>query len=150
MKPKYHPNANTELDAVEFAPLETNYSFEELIDNGTLIKVTSWVTREMGFADGRYRIQVAMTVKLWAVLHRIPKELTFFQTVRGRGHDVLWLAGWALRRARGLGIDQVRYLVALPTGEDEEDAKLLHAGVGMSDTGRPHVVIGLPEEFPIL
>lgn len=141
----------TELADASFQEhVEGSYSFEELTGEGVLIRVTSWVTREMGFAEGRYRVQVAMTVKLWAVLHRIPKELTFFQTVRGRGHDVLWLAGWALSRARRDGMDQVKYLVALPTDEQEEDAKLLHAQYGQSADGTPHVVIGLPEEFPIL
>jgi hypothetical protein len=151
MKIVQSPKPTAELADATFPEyVDGSYSFEELTAEGVLIKVTSWVTREMGFAEDRYRIHVAMTVKLWKVLHRIPKELSFFQTVRGRGHDVLWLAGWALRRARRHGMEQVKYLVALPTHEDEEDAKLLHARYGQSADGTRHVVIGLPEEFPLL
>lgn len=143
------PSQQIQLRDESLRVSETSYSFEDMLADGSLIKVTSWVTREMGFAEGRYRIHVAMTVRLWEVLHRIPKELTFFHTIRGRGHDVLWLAGWALRRARRQGLEQVRYLVALPTDENEEDAKLLHAELGKSGDGRSHVVVGLPEEFPL-
>ncbi len=150
MKPKYQPHTNTELDRASFSPGEATYSFEELIENGALIKVTSWVTREMGFAKGHYRVHVAMTVKLWQVLHRIPKELTFFQTVRGRGHDVLWLAGWALQQARRNGMEHVKYLAVLPTHEDEEDVKLLRVECGESGDRQAPVVIGLPEEFPVI
>jgi len=149
MKIVQQPQHQAKLQNECFPDLESTYSFEELLDNGALIKVTSWVTREMGFSEGRFRVQVAVTVKLWAVLHRIPKELTFFQTVRGRGHDVLWLGGWALRRARQFGLDHAKYLAVLPTDPDEEDPKLLHAQAGRTADGRPCVVIGLPEEFPL-
>lgn len=150
MKIAQSPKPLAELSDASFSEcVEGSYSFEELTAEGVLIKVTSWVTREMGFVDGRYRVQVAMTARLWSLLHRFPEELSFFQTVRGRGHDVLWLAAWALRRARRHGMEQVKYLACLPTGEVEEDAKLLHATVGHSEDGRSHVIIGLPEEFPI-
>ena len=100
MKTLQHPQSKEAIGDQRLPPVESTYSFEELVDNGALIKVTSWATRQMGFTGGALRVDVAVTVRLWRVLHKIPPELTFFQTVRGRGHDVLWLAGWALRRAR--------------------------------------------------
>lgn len=149
MKTLQHPQSKKAIGDQRLPPVESTYSFEELVDNGAVIKVTSWASRQMGFTGGRLRVDVAVTVRLWRVLHKIPPELTFFQTVRGRGHDVLWLAGWALRRARRHGIDQVKYLAALPTSEDDDDAKLLCAQCGATESGRPYALIGLAEEFPL-
>ncbi len=126
------------------------FSFQTMLDNGVLVNVTAWATREMGFPRGKIRLVVSVTAKLWRVLHRIPKALTFFQTMRGRGHDTLWLAAWALMRAQQhFGQNWAAFAVPLPTGEMEEDAKVLRVEYVAAADGGPLVVIGLTDEFPL-
>ncbi len=75
----------------------SEYCIDAMLDNGVLINVTAWATRQMEYREGRFRVTVALTAKLCRVIHAIPKELTFFQTVRGR---VGRLSHRLLRRCR--------------------------------------------------
>ena len=77
-----------------FPQFVSRHQREELLENGCLINVTAWVHREMDFGpnETRLRVHVAVTARLWKALHTIPQAIRFFQTVRGRGHDLLWLA----------------------------------------------------------
>lgn len=133
----------------DFSP---TYSRQQLLDNGVLINVTAWIHREMGLGkkDCRLRVHAAVSAKLWRALHEIPSEIRFFQTVRGRGHDVLWIASWALRKAEKAGQDYLLFQAVLPTDENDADCKTLRVESAVDEEGRRHVTVGFPEEFPIL
>lgn len=130
---------------------QRTYSYEQLLGSGCLVNVTAWVRPEMHFGEGemRYRVDAAVTAKLWRTLHQIPGDVRFFQTVRSRGHDVVWISSWALSQARKAGLDCVFFQVVLPTSENEEDCKTLKVRYVIGRDGRPRVTIGFPEEFPI-
>ena len=95
------------------------------------MNVTAWVHREMGFGEQeqRFRVHAAVTGQLLRTLHTIPPAIGYFQTVRGRGNDVLWLAGWSLRKAREVGMNFAYFQAVLPTAEEEEDCKSLEFSV---------------------
>lgn len=89
---KRHDNSAIDLSQVSFGDYSGEYTFEEARSNGTLVNVTSWVRHEMGFGESRYRVQVAVTARLWKTIVRVSPLAKVWQTVVGRGNDVLWLA----------------------------------------------------------
>lgn len=141
-----------DLTDATFANSARSYSYEHLLDSGCLMNVTAWVVPEMSFGERKrsWRVQAAVTAKLWRTLHQIPPQVRFFQTVRSRGHDVLWIAGWALLQARHAGLDCVYFQVVLPTNEREEDCKTLKIEYQVGRDGRGRVTIGFPDEFPLV
>lgn len=137
-----------DLSDATFGSYTSEYSFEYALENGLLVNVTSWVVHEMGFGPNRYRVQVAVTAKLWRTIVTIAPLAKAFHTVTGRGNDVLWLAAYALEKARRIGANAARFRCFLPTDDDwgDECMKPLYAKRGQ-EKDRPHVVIGFAEEF---
>jgi hypothetical protein len=105
----------------------------------------------MGFGESRYRVQVAVTARLWKTIVCVSPMAKVWQTVVGRGNDVLWLASYALRKARQVGIERANFQCCLPTDDDfgTECIKPLRVQRSLQD-GRPVIVIGYVEEFAML
>ena len=144
---------NTAIDLASecFGESVSEYSFEEALANGLLVNVTSWVRHEMGFGESRYVVQVAVTARLWKTIVCISPLAKVWQSVVGRGNDVLWLASYALHKARQVGDASANFQCFLPTEDDwgTECIKRLRAE-RREENGRPVVVIGYAEELALL
>jgi hypothetical protein len=142
---------NTAIDLAEesFGEYQAEYTFEEALANGLLVNVTSWVRHEMGFGENRYRVEVAVTARLWKTIVRVAPLAKVWQTVVSRGNDVLWQASFALRQARQIARETARFQCFLPTDDETgtDCVKVLRVEVSTND-GRPTIVIGYAEEFP--
>lgn len=151
MTVKKFDNMAIDLSHESFNEFASEYSFDYALENGLLVNVTSWVKKEMGFAPHRYRIQVAVTARLWRDIVTISPVAKKWQSVTGRGNDLLWLAAYALEKARRVGDFECRFRCFLPTADswDEECYPKLYAKRG-KDNGRLHVVIGYAEEFTMI
>ncbi|MEX2309830.1 MAG: hypothetical protein WD738_19825 [Pirellulales bacterium] len=145
---KKYDNSAIDLSQVSFGDYSAEYTFEEALSNGTLVNVTSWVRHEMGFGESRYRVQVAVTARLWKTIVCVSPMAKVWQTVVGRGNDVLWLASYALHKARQVGMQTANFQCFLPTEDDwgTECIKPLRVQRSLHD-GRPVIVIGYVEEF---
>lgn len=66
---------------------------EMLIDDGALVDMTEWASREKGFHGG-YTCPVAVTAAVNADLNAITKGS--HQDLRGRAHDMLYLSKFAI------------------------------------------------------
>ncbi len=148
---KKFDNTAFDLSTESFSSVPSDYSFQHALDNGLVVIVTSWVQREMGFGPTRYRIQVAVTAQLWKSIVTIAPLAKSFQTVTGRGNDVLWLAAYAMQKAKRFGAETARFQCFLPTEDDWGTGciKPLYVKEGEED-GKPHVVIGYAEEFAVM
>jgi hypothetical protein len=144
-------NRAIDLSQSSFGEYVSEYSFEEALANGLLLNVTSWVRHEMGFGTNRYVVQVAVTARLWKTIVRISPLAKVWQTVVGRGNDVLWLASYAMHKARQVGSDSANFQCFLPTDDDwgTECIKPLRIE-RREENGKPVVVIGFAEEFAML
>jgi hypothetical protein len=145
---KKHDNTAFDLANENFGHCSAEYSFDEALSNGVLVNVTSWVRHEMGFGENRYRVEVAVSARLWKTIVRVSPLAKVWQTVVGRGNDVLWLASYALHRARQVGLEAATFECFLPTEDDfgTECVKHLRAERFRQD-GRPVIVIGYAEEI---
>ena len=148
---KKYDNSAIDLTSESFGEYVSEYSFQEALQNGLVVNVTSWVRHEMGFGSNRYVVQVAVTARLWKTIVSISPLAKVWQTVVGRGNDVLWLASYALRKARQVGDDAANFDCFLPTEDDwgTECIKPLRAE-RREENGKPVVVIGYAEEMATL
>ena len=151
MTTRKYDNSAIDLSQESLASYVSEYSFEEALANGLLVNVTSWVRHEMGFGTSRYSVQVAVTARLWKTIVRISPLAKVWQTVVGRGNDVLWLAAYAMHRARQVGGDTANFQCFLPTEDDwgSECVKPLRVEA-REENGKPRIVIGYVEEFALL
>lgn len=150
MNIKKHDQTAFDLAKESFGEYSREYTFEEALLNGVLVNVTSWVRHEMGFGENRYRVEVAVTARLWKTIVRVSPLAKVWQTVVGRGNDVLWLASYALHKARQVGLEAASFECFLPTEDDfgTECIKQLHAERSTQDE-RPKIVIGYLDEFDL-
>lgn len=148
---KKYDNSAIDLSRVSFGDYVSEYSYEEALSNGLLVNVTSWVRHEMGFGESRYSVQVAVTARLWKTVVRISPLAKVWQTVVGRGNDVLWLASYALHKAHRVGMEAASFQSFLPTDDDcgTECIKQLRVQRRV-EHGKPVIVIGYAEEFAIM
>ncbi|MHB8618438.1 MAG: DUF6573 family protein [Chloroflexota bacterium] len=72
-------------------------SRQDLIDEGILVDVTEWASADKGFHGG-FACPVSMTRRLWEAL--TPPPANHVESLRGRAHDVLFLARLALCRTK--------------------------------------------------
>lgn len=151
MNIKKHDSTAIDLAKESFGQYSAEYTFEEALANGVLVNVTSWVRHEMGFGESRYRAEVAVSARLWKTIVRVSPLAKVWQTVVGRGNDVLWLASYALHKARQVGLEAAHFECFLPTEDDfgTECIKQLRAERSMQD-GRSRIVIGYAEEIAAL
>lgn len=145
---KKHDNSAIDLSNVGFGDYTGECTFDEGVASGLLLNVSSWVRNEMNFGKTRYSIEVAVTAQLWKTIVRISPLAKRWQTVVGRGNDVLWLASYALHKACQVGQDTANFQCFLPTEDDwgTECIKLLRVQCSIQE-GRSVVVIGYVEEF---
>ena len=145
---KKHDNSAIDLSDVGFGDYTGECTFDEGIASGVLLNVSSWVRNEMNFGRNRYSVEVAVTARLWKTIVRISPLAKRWQTVVGRANDVLWLASYALHKARQVGQDTANFQCFLPTEDDwgTECIKLLRIRCSFQE-GRSVIVIGYVEEF---
>lgn len=118
-----------------------SYSRAQALEDGVLVDVSEWASADKGFLGG-FRIPVAMTAALWGAVEDIPKRCAGIQDVRGRAHDVLWMASLAARR----GGDRVEFRVLMDVKAGRRVLRLV-AVCGPGDKAEPVVTIGYPEDF---
>ena len=92
---------------------------------------------------GGFSVPVALTRALWGAIEAIPKSLEGIADVRGRAHDVLWMARCAANR----GGSEVCFKVILPCRDTRKRIQVLRATISGGDDGEPVVTIGFPQDF---
>lgn len=129
------------------------YTRAEAIADGVLVDVTQAATAGM---LGGFAVPVAITAALHQAIQAIPPALEGIADVRGRLHDVLWMASVALRRQcaklflspeNSAGSIFERFQVVLPYRGTRKRVQTLCLAVDGGDDGRPCVTIGFPEDF---
>ncbi len=135
------------LESERFGNYVAEYSIDEMLQQGVLVKVTAWVIPEMGFAAGGVRVHAAITASLWRTVVSVPTSCQGWQTIRGRGNELLWIAAWALRLARERGANLASFRVFLPTTDDDPSPEKSLRVETYKQAGRYWIVVGLYEEF---
>jgi hypothetical protein len=124
----------------------SSYTRAQAIEDGVLVDVTEWASADKGFHGG-FRIPVALTAAVWAQIEDIPTRLEGLQDIRGRAHDVLWMASLACRRHARESGDRLTFRVIMPTsGRSGHAHKHYVIMVGPGDAGEPVATILLPDE----
>lgn len=127
-----------------FADFEviTSYTRAQAIEDGTLVDMTEWASADKGFMGG-FNCPVALTSALWNAIEMIPASLEGIADVRGRAHDVLWMASLAARR----GGSDTRFKLTLPFRGTRKRNQVLRMVAGPGDAGELTITIGFPEDF---
>ena len=122
-----------------------SYSRADAIRDGLLHDLTSWAAspqyaacegiKAEGFHGG-FSCPVAVTASVWSDVLLIPADQEH-QDVRGRAHDLLWMANLAARRAGDRSA--VEFEVIMDTGDRVTQRYRMHIGGG--DNGEPVVTI---------
>jgi hypothetical protein len=118
-----------------------SYSRAQAIADGVLVDVTSWASATTGFSGG-FCIPVALTAAVWADVEAIPVRFQGVQDIRGRGHDLLFMAAVAARKAPRRS--NLLFQVLLDVGRTRRQTYRLV--VGPDDAGEPVVTIMRVEE----
>jgi hypothetical protein len=126
------------------------YTRADALADGVLVDVTEWASAEEGFIGG-FRVPVAVTASVWQDLNDIPTWAEGCQDLRGRAHDLLFMASLAARRGSG---NAMTFQVILSTSHDacpQEDGE--GAGVrsyrlvcGPDDDASPCITIMREDE----
>jgi len=90
------------------------YTRAQALRDGVLVDVTEWASAETGFHGG-FRVGVAVTAAVWADLCDLPAWVEGYQDLRGRAHDLLWMAALAARRGEGC---ETKFDLILPLSGD--------------------------------
>lgn len=133
----------------DFGEVISSYSRKQALEDGDLVDMTEWGSNSKGFHGG-FTTPVAITRALWSDIDR--KPLPHLQDVRGRAHDVLWMASLAVRGGlkRGMISDSKRggrvgFYVLMQVGRKRKH--FLNVDLGPGDSGEPVVTIGYPSDF---
>ena len=124
------------------------YTRTDALADGVLVDVTD-AASPSGMLGG-FTVPVAVTAGLWTAIGEIPASLVGVADVRGRLHDVLWMASLACRRREGAFFASfaVRtFAVHLPYRGTRKRVQTLRVEIGPDDHGAPCLTIGFPEEF---
>lgn len=131
------------------------------------------VTRQASSAEmlGGFAVPVAVTATLWAAMEAIPARLQGIADVRGRLHDVLWMAACAARRSLAAAPSPRRrrdgessqplgetarpscdrlsvwFRVILPRVGTPVRLVTLRLDIGPGDASKRVATIGFPEDF---
>lgn len=118
------------------------YTRAQAIEDGMLIDLTEWASATKGFHGG-FNCSVAVTPALWSAIESIPKSAQGLQDVRGRAHDVLWMASLAARRA---GTGSRLFKVILPYRGTRKRNQVLRMVAGPGDNAELVITIGLHDD----
>ncbi|MGE3171792.1 MAG: DUF6573 family protein [Planctomycetota bacterium] len=120
-----------------------SYSRAQAVADGVLFDAS----QQAGPAGmlGGFRVPVAVTASLWAIIEAIPASLAGIADARGRLHDVLWMAAVAARRQPQE--PRVSFTLHLPHRGSRQRLVHLVLAIGPGDRGEPVVTIGYPEDF---
>jgi hypothetical protein len=127
-----------------FGDVISAYPRAQAIDDGLLVDVTEWASADKGFVGG-FRVPVALTRAAWNLIESIPPKAAGLQDVRGRAHDVLFMASLAARM-QGDGETRVPFYVKMHIRAGIRKV-CLFVDIGPGDSGEPVVTIGFPEDF---
>lgn len=116
-----------------------SYSRKQAIEDGCLADVTEWA-KETGF-----KAPVCLTSSLWNLIENIPEESG--HDIRGRAHDVLFMAYLAVKKVKDSDSDITRFevIISVPNKPQNLEKLLIHIGSG--DEGEAVITIGFPEDF---
>ena len=129
------PNPNRESEPIY------RYTRAQAIEDGMLVDLTEWGSAEKGFRGG-FGVPVAVTAAVWADLSVIPPSKAGSQDVRGRAHDLLWMASLAARRASSTATVLFRMILHVGRRSSQTYKLMIHPG----DHGEPVVTILRPNE----
>ena len=121
------------------AEVISRYTREQAIEDGVLVDVSEWASADKGFHGG-FTCPVVMTRALWNVVDIDARGTKSLQSMRGRAHDVVWMASLALRQALVKNRDRATFRLLLTNGRKK--TALLHAVA--DDDG---VTVGFPGDF---
>ena len=110
------------------APIIACYTRAQAIEDGALVDVTEWASNKTGFIGG-FTCPVAVTAAVWADIENIPASKRW-QDVRGRAHDVLFMASLAIRGAFNRNEDRALFRVILHLEKSSEQIYKIMAGPG--------------------
>jgi hypothetical protein len=122
------------------------YTRAQALEDGTLVDVTEWASARTGFHGG-FTVPVAVTRAVWGAIEAIPEHLEGIADVRGRAHDVLFMASLAARGAAKQGEWRRDFLVILPRRGERRQKVTLRVDIGTGDQAEPVVTIGFPSDF---
>ena len=111
------------------------YTRADAIEDGTLVDMTEWASSDKGFIGG-FSCPVAITRSVFADLENIPPSKRGYQSVRGRAHDLLWMASLAARKG---GSAAILFQMILHVGRKSK--KVLKMVVGGGDNGEMVITI---------
>ncbi len=131
-------------DFWEGAEVISTYTRAEAIDDGVLVDLTEWASADKGFHGG-FSCPVAVTSTVWADIEAIPKRLQGIADVRGRAHDLLWMASLAARGAAGQ-TGAVLYRVKMPIAGDRKAWQTYKMHAGSGDNAELVITIMQPNE----
>lgn len=114
------------------------YTRKQALADGVLVDVTPWASEGTDGMIGGFMIPVALSAGVWADINAIPADLEGLQDVRGRAHDVLWMARCAAQRAGNAS--EVEFEVLMVLGDSPEVMTYLMV-CGPDDDGEPCVTI---------
>lgn len=123
------------------ADLIGSYSRSQAIADGVLVDVSDWASATTGFSGG-FTIPVAVTAAVWSDLASIPERFQGIQDLRGRAHDVLFMASLAARKHRRNSTLLFRVLLDVGWTRRQE----YRMTIGPGDAGEPVITILRPEE----
>lgn len=131
-------DTNDESNIWKDADLIHSYSRREAIEDGVLVAIDE-IAREAGF-----RMPVAVTAAVWAILEPTPDLAAEGQDLQGRAWDMLTILRFAIRTATG---DRVEFapLVVRKPGTPPEPVSMW-ALCGPGDEGEPVITVMLVGE----
>lgn len=121
------------------------YSRRQTIEVGGLLDVTEQAGP--GGMVGGFAVPVAVTAALLAAIEAIPERLVGIADLRGRLHDVLWMAAVSARRARPSHASFASFALRMPRRGTRNALVQLVVAIGPGDDGGPVVTIGFPEDM---
>lgn len=113
-----------------------SYSRAQALADGVLFDVTEWASASHGFFGG-FKLPVAVTSAVWHDINAIPERLQGLQDVRGRAHDLLFMASLAVRK--NPKSTDVKFQVLIDIGRTRRQEYRVTIGPG--DHGEPVITI---------
>lgn len=119
------------------------YTRKQAIDDGVLVDLTEWGSADKGFLGG-FQCPVAVTREVWTMIEAIPESLKGIADVRGRAHDVLFLASLTVRALQRAQREAALFRVILPAKGTRKRLQTLKVVLAHGDAGETTVTIMLP------